>query len=289
MKKSLSIALSAITAVGLLGHSARAGNAAVTYATDDLLLGFDEPGATNDYVVDLGQISSLNGGKGLTQSFTILNNSGNYGNVAADLSSTYNASTNPNGLFGPNWYSSTSGVVYSLQAATNGAAVGSDGPDTLYTTVPAGDSTNSGFTRAAAGTQATGAGNIATVGTGYNGTTTANSNEGVVENASSTNSYAYYQPPGTGASGASFNYFNPSNQADPTTALDFERIATATKNSGFQGSPGTDLGTFSLDSAGDLTFTSINAVPEPSTYASLFLAAGSIFLISRRNRLSRKS
>jgi hypothetical protein len=62
----------------------------------------------------------------------------------------------------------------------------------------------------------------------------------------------------------------------------YEYTASKTSN----GVPGTDLGTFSLDAAGDFTFTGVNAVaaPEPSTYALMAGAMGFLFLAVRRRR-----
>lgn len=218
---------------GFFTQPAHAGNTTEgSYSADSLLLGFRQTsgqGSSLDYLLDLGPISQLNGGKGLTQSFTILSTgTTGYGSVGTDLKS----------FFGNNYYTDGS-VLFSLEAATNSSQVGSDGPNTLYTTVPSGESGNASFSRQASGTQGTASGNIANVGTAYSGAmSTANSDLGVKQViASVTNSYGSYQGPGTNTSNDSFNYFDPSNEATVNTALSFERIATATKNSGFQGMP----------------------------------------------------
>ncbi len=89
MKTLTTSALIATIGATLLSLSANAGNSPTTYAPDDLFLGFRQtagPGATQDYLLDLGQISNYN----LNQSFTLLSSgTTGYGSVG----STYPASS----------------------------------------------------------------------------------------------------------------------------------------------------------------------------------------------------
>ena len=92
--KLLPAAIIAAAAGALLAPSARAtGN--VTYTQGDLLLGFEEPGASNNYVVDLGSPTEF---ITLSQSgaTTNLNTTLGLGNLANDLASASG--------FGSNWY-----------------------------------------------------------------------------------------------------------------------------------------------------------------------------------------
>ena len=103
-------------------------------------------------------------------------------------------------------------------------------------------------------------------------TTTSNSNWNVIQAASQTNSYAFFQPGGSGVAGQgniSFGVFSPTNEsAGLSNVLFLDEIIPGTGAS-------TELGYFALDSLGDLTFNTPAAVPEPSTYA-----AGALGLIA---------
>ncbi len=121
-----------------------------------------------------------------------------------------------------------------------------------------------------------------------NATSTANSSYGAFISNSSATSWT-----GENASSAAFNgpvgieqptsgtYIGPTN-----SELDlWELIPTG--DAGSNGN-GTLLGSFTLDSSGDLDFTSAAAVPEPSTYAAIGL--GAVFLLMfRRPRKNLKA
>lgn len=274
MKKTTNLALAAIAALGLVNPPAHAADSTVTYATDNLLLGFRQTtgqGASEDYLVDLGPVQNFN----FNTSFTIQSTgTTGYGSVGTDLSN----------IFGTGYYTTIdpntekTAVLFSLEAdsGTTGTGTGSDPKDTLYTTVPVGTAP---FNRASQSLQSGGATAIQNAGNnGYTGkTSTANSDEGIEQGTGDGSSYASYQPGGINTNNDSFKYFNPSNEGQISDTVEFERLATGTGT-------GMDLGTFSLDNSGDLTFTSATAVPEPATYASFFLAAASVFMIARRNR-----
>ena len=58
MKRLTTSALIAMIGVTLVSQSANAGNSKTNYTADDLLFGFRQtagPGATQDYILDLGQ------------------------------------------------------------------------------------------------------------------------------------------------------------------------------------------------------------------------------------------
>src|SRR5258707_569543 len=88
MKKLVTAALLALASLSLLSQSAKA--ATLTYNDGDLLLGFRQSGATQDYLVDVGTFSSLPTTGSLTLSL---------GTLSTDLTAA----------FGSTWY--TAGTV----------------------------------------------------------------------------------------------------------------------------------------------------------------------------------
>jgi hypothetical protein len=290
--------LALVALVGVLcafpSQPARAADSTVTYNSDDLFLGFRQTaGSTdaNDYLIDLGpiqdsgtnslhpvSIQSLTGD--FTHNYTFVSTgSTGYGSVGTDLQST----------FGTAWYTAEdpathqTAVLFSLEAAVAGTAVGTDPKDTLYTTIASG---NAPYDNAASSQQAAGSTSVENLGTnGYASQhSTANTDWGVADVPGTTSTYGSYQGTGsknTNTPGGSFNYFSQANEGQTTDTLTFERIVATTNVAGAGTS---ELGTFGLDANGDLVFKALS-VPEPSTWASLLAGSGFLLLLRRRTPL----
>jgi hypothetical protein len=107
-------------------------------------------------------------------------------------------------------------------------------------------------------------------------TSTVNSPFGLIQSASSNNSYASFQPGGTlpNSGGISFNTFNPSNEANPSQAMALERL-TSTVNPAGQ----TVLGGITIDSNANVQF-----VPEPGSITLLAFGAGLLGFMRPRSK-----
>ena len=272
----LSAAILASAAGVLLAPSARAQD--VSYTPGDLLLGFEKPGASNNYVVDLGpatEFITLSHGPGITNLTTTLG----LGNIATDLASSSG--------FGSSW-NTTAALGSNVQWGVFGAigdfgAIGLQ-PDTLFltraettpgtrSTAPSEGNSSSQGNQVAAFTPL--------AESGFNNQTeTANSTVAAFIPSSSAVSWTANDPSfgaftlGYGieqSQSASNTYIGPTN-----SELDlYELIPTD------EGGTGTakDLGSLTLNPSGDLDFTS--AVPEPSTYATIGLGAALLLLFRR--------
>jgi len=281
-----SAGLLAAAALAFLAPSGHAGT--VAYSTGDLVLGFEDPGNANDYVVDLGSASyfiSLASSPGTTN---ITANDPAYGvslgNIAADLSATYgstwyanNATQGTNvqwGVFGEtaNLGTSISGVPIDtafLTVGENTPGSGSIAPTEFSSTTQNGWNTKFGI--------------FSNPGAGFNnGTATSNSAYATVESDSTYGGAWSNNSPSTNAFTIGFGIEQPTEgtYTGPTNSeLDlYELIPT---NKGGTGT-GVLLGDFTLNSSGALSFTSA-AVPEPSTYAAIGLGAA-FLLFFRRSR-----
>lgn len=118
-------------------------------------------------------------------------------------------------------------------------------------------------------------------------TPTANNPRGVIHSTGGL-SWASYQLNGANSMGASFNTWNPTIEAPvfaggsgiPNTRLDFFQIDP--DNTG-KNPPSTYIGSFDIDSAGNVSYDVFAAVPEPSTYAT-FIAGAALLIVSLRFR-----
>jgi hypothetical protein len=280
-KTSVNKYLTTMLAVGgaaLLAATASAQNATVSYNDGDLNMGFrviSGTGSASDILTDLGNVSNFVGlASGTVLTFTSSNPSTGIGNLDADLIAT----------FGSDWFSRIDsgtggaalrwGAVATVSFAGDGAS--GDPVNTLYATR---DSGSAPWQRAA--NQNTGRSAVAGMGeNSYDlSTSTGNSNFNVVQAGSQNGSWIFYAPGGPGATGgAQFGYFSPTVEATGIGLLPLYRIQPGTGASVL-------LGNFSLDSAGDLTFT---AIPEPSTYAMLGLGTvglAGVMILRRRRAL----
>ena len=220
------------------------------YNNGDLLLGFYDysGGVTNDYVVDLGPISGFN----LSSNFTL----------------SLGLSTDLAHVFGSNW--DTSGNIYFGLAASYPltAQVFASNPNagTPWTEAPA---------------QGTPASQVADIGNAYSLSTQANGetySAGLQQADSSNNSWQSV------ASNGLQNFYGGLGDGAisdvVTNSLEFDQV-----NVGSNGTPGTDLGSFSVSSAGNVSFTTA-AVPEPSTFAAVGLGIA-VLAVARRRRRSQ--
>jgi hypothetical protein len=290
--KFLPAAIAAAAAGALLAPSARAtGN--VTYTQGDLLLGFEEPGASNNYVVDLGSPTEF---ITLSQSgaTTNLNTTLGLGNLAADLASSSG--------FGSGWYTPAafgSNVQWGVFGAISGfgdSNLPSLQPDTLFETIA---ETTPG-TRSLApsehnsSTQDNQSSLFAPFAqAGFNNSSaTANSTVATFITASPPVNSPYTSWSANDPSGNAFTLGygieqsqNPSNLYIGATnsRLDlYELIPTDEGGTG----KAKDLGFFNLTSAGTLDFTGAS-VPEPSTYASIAFGAAFLLLFRRTRKPMR--
>jgi len=278
MKKTkiLSIGLLA-AAAALFAPYARAGN--VTVNTGDLLLGFENPngtGAASDYVVDLGPASYF---IGLSAGTYNLTSTLSLGNIAADLSAT----------FGSSWATNSATQGQNVQwgvvgdTGTVGGNTGVGGTfglpkDTIFLTVA--EYTPGGGSTAPANSSASAQNGWLTSINQFETTvstsgTTANSSKATVTSSSETNAWSTKIPTGftTGLNveqPTSGTYIGPTNsELDLYELVDSNATGAGTKL----------LGSFTLDSSGNLDFT---AVPEPSTYAMLGMSGIAILVLYRR-------
>ena len=233
---------------------------AAPYTPGDIFLGFRIDGGTQDYLINIGQASLYKTPS--SSSFTV-----SVGNIGTDLTAIY----------GAGWHSN---------AAVHWAVMGTN---TNTTTTTAGDPgrtlycskaelsygvQETSWNRGASGTQAGPAGKLmglAGAPLGFAGyAVTSNSSVAVIQTASDSASYASYQPGGTVANsgGISFAYWNPSNEGDfgagaGLVALDLFRMAP-----GSSSLSGEYLGTFTITSAGVLTFKTSPPVTSTPGFAS---------------------
>ncbi|MFZ4695611.1 MAG: PEP-CTERM sorting domain-containing protein [Verrucomicrobiia bacterium] len=246
-------ALAAVLA--LLAQAAPA--ATFSYHQDDLLLGFSSKTIANEYVINLGQISSLTAG------------SLSLGNIGTDLVAQ----------FGANWYNSGD-LYWGAFAATYTGPVGNDPQYTIYATKRTG---LAALTTDVDSAQAGAASKVDSVGNVLNGkTTTANSSFAVVQAKTTANSYTSKQNASRSQTLAVYSYSEASFTNGVTGAtLDVYQLQPDTVGDNHAG---TKVGTLSIDSSGLI----VTSVPEPSTWAMLGISvAGLVLMAVRRGKAVR--
>ena len=256
------------TALALAALTSARGQVSVT-APGDLILAFrtNDNAIQNDLEVDLGQYSQFTGLAPGTE--LNLNLNGTYYGSTGGLSAS-DIST----VFGSNWNTLTD-LVWSV-AGQNGS--GQSTTDLYVTFTPADGAT---VNQASGSTQNTAGARLRTELGGLSGATSLTSPQAgeIPVSLTSQNNYSGAIR-GTGVT-KDYGYFSKSTEALVTSAgsSSLDLFAEIHGGSG----AGTDLGTFSLDSAGDLSFTAA-AVPEPSTYATALLGGATLLLVRRRQK-----
>jgi hypothetical protein len=287
----ISPGLLAAVALAALASSAHS-QTTLSYSTGDLILGFNDPNvAGDDYVVDLGQASfflTLAQSPGVTTDITAsdpAHGGASLGSLSTDLST----------IFGTTWYGNNAqgqNVQWGIIGASGKtAATGSIPKDTIFLTQPE-DFPGAGSNDPAEGGVGTQTGwnnqiiGFTTQGSGFNAATTStNSNFAVEEPTSFADAWGNNNL-NSNAFDTNLNIEQSQNAGltdiGPTNSqLDlYELLPTSEGGTG----AGTELGSFTLSSTGDLDFTAA-AVPEPSTYATVALGA-LLLLFYRRPRRS---
>jgi len=271
MKSKIKLALLATTAVLAASLTSRLS----AQSAGDLVIAFEASGAATNVEVDLGNVSNFVSGSGLVA------------NINTDLTNAFTASWNTNTAL--NW-----GVVGSNpnSGASNGFpnktiwVTGATGDASGYTNSP---SVNYGtviskmtaiYGAGTGGLKSGGTGgvvNLTDITSQTNAVTGANviaaistptGNAAAFTNENGANSFG-----GVGTSNVT-TFLVAENAGGGTTSLDLYTLATTSA-----GAAAVDLGTFSLDSSGNLTFT---AIPEPSMYAAILGAITVGFVMLRR-------
>ena len=232
---------------------------AATAASGDLFLGVRASGgngATQDYIIDLGQASQFTGATGPVA----------VGNIGADLTSQFGASWN------------TRGNVFWGIAGTTGsfAAVGSDPAKTLFATRAESvvGTQSSPWLRQNDASQGAATNKLVGLATAFVdasplvGNVAGSASDSIIQTTTAANSWASYQPGGTTANagpapGVSFAFFNPSVEGSfvngtAGSVLDLYRVKPAVVD-GDIGTPGDYLGRFVLNDSGSLTFVPVAA------------------------------
>ncbi len=250
-----------LTGISSLSHAA-------PYTAGDIFMGFRIDGGTQCYLINIGQASLYKSPS--SSSFTVP-----VGNIGADLSA----------IFGGTWHSNAAVHWAVMGTNTNAAGTGPTAGDPNRTLYASKAETVLGtqeapWNRGATGTQAGPASKLmglAGAPLGYAGyAVTANSSVGVIQTSSDSASYASYQPGGTAinSGGISFAYWNPSNEGDfgsgaAGAALDLFRMQTGTSSQ-----LGTYLGTFTITSAGVVTFSTSPPVTSTPGFAAWIAGFG---------------
>jgi hypothetical protein len=254
----LSSALLASVGMAMITTTA---HASISAKDDDLILSFRATAGTGDTVnveYDLGNVDSL------TSSFSL--------NLAPDLSTQF-------GTPGTNstWNSNTD-LLWSVVGTSYNAPTGSNAQFNLYFTTVTGGTPDA---PQSVGNQTPVSGTLNNLTTYLNRktVTTQNGNGIVVTGASGvTNSY-YNLVTNDGSTVSSFSYFNTSVEngvntaGGPVTANLYEDVPGANSPE--------ELGTFSLSSAGELTY---QAIPEPSTYLLMGMGTLALMFWARRRK-----
>jgi hypothetical protein len=272
-------AISLLAIAGLAFAPAAVNAATTAYSADDLILGFQQTGNANSLLVDLGQASGFKGGTAV-------------GTVIAGLGSVLNST------FGAGWASDAT-ISWGIVGTPGSLTAGGDSANTLYASTPettygtqASPFADSSYTRLSSATQGGGRAAINTMTNTFAGLTTSvvgtSGNIAAALQASSTIG-GWVAQNAQGAGGSSFGYFNSLEgslgSGVGSSALDLFLMqpgSGATLNT-----PGSYIGSFTLNSNGDVSFATStpSAAPEPARAA--FLGLGLAGLLLRRRRSAR--
>jgi hypothetical protein len=245
-------------------------NVPVSSSFGDLILGFEANGSPNDLEVNLGSYTQFTTA---TAPFTV-----SFGTNPSTSAAVTNLNSDL-GIFGASgaWVSNTSllwGVVgvQSTLPTTNGYDIflSQDPNSGITLNNQAATTTRSWATDIKAVDSASGLGAYAN--DGY-------STEAAAISTGAANSWTSFASFGTG----SFATGHQVEQVDGDSALGSLNLYEVQDN-GATSTPATDVGSFTLNSSGQLTFTPAS-VPEPSTWASII--SGALFLAFFRRRGAR--
>ena len=275
LKHLLTTSLLALAGAAFSPPSAQA-QVQVTYAADDLFLGFRKIGATTDYLVNIGQASIYRDFAGI--SFTLA-----IGNILPDLNSVLGAGwqTNPN-------------VFWSVSGTPGLSAVGIDLARTLYATreeltygiQSALWTRGSTSAQGPVMTKMNGLAQAYLFTGGNPNTSTANSNFGIIQDTTvpTNNPYASYMDGGANTlTGTSFAYFNPGIESSfangaGASQLDLVRLLPGSGAGEF-------VGTFTVSNGGIVTFNN-NVVPEPASFAIVGSGVALLGMVRRRRSIN---
>lgn len=268
IKNIFTTSLLALASLALLPSSGRA--ATTTYANGNLFLGFHAFGSeSNDYLVNLGAATQFDG---KAPGYTIT-----LGNISTDLSS--------GSLFGASWATRTDIYWGAIAGDSLNNILWSSKQETVNGTV------STPWQKKSSSTQSGVTSSIDSVGASFTQNTSASFTNSLIEAKSGAESYASWQPgygntDGANSNGISFAFFNPTNEANSAsgianTRLDLFKIPNTNATGA---GAGTYDGTFSLSSAGVLTFS---VVPEPSTYSALIGGAAILVWFMRRRQTTK--
>jgi hypothetical protein len=235
-----------LTKAGILAVSAALASQAAQaqFTANDLYLGFTQSSATSDYIIDLGQASSITG-----QSTVV------------DLTPDFSSS-----LFNTIFTGGATGVSMGVVGGN-----GTFGSIDLYTTIAGSTpSTDTSGYGSSSGSLATAADRISTMSpdlpTAGNGLMETKK-DWANDIAPTFTAQTYY-----GASGI-----------NPNSAIDSSGVITESLWQSTPGNGYVYLGYFTLDTDTSLTFTSVNVVPEPTTVSFLIGGGLLLWMIRRRS------
>ncbi len=273
--KSLSLALVAGTALTAF-TPAQAQNS--NFAPGDILMAFRATGGQGSDTLVYVALGSGTSFRDATGNFL------NIRNVGSTLSNTY----------GNSWFNRTDlffGAVGAFSNATAGAPVNGDPRRTLYATNArtevgtVGSSASTPWSISSNTVMTAGASDILSVSTRFDldfttaiATVSTSSNNNWATFTSDTLDFRTFN--GGVESGFGANAFGSFGAAGTVEgALDLYRVAPQTNTTISNPNIGTYEGTFTINSAGDISFV---AIPEPSSIVLLTLAAGAVFFAIRR-------
>lgn len=276
-----------LLAMALATLAAPSLHAAVTYNPGDLILGFRDVGTgaageaasatSNSYLIDLGSYANLLAHPGLVAS-----------NLNTDLTALFGTQwyNDPNLLWSVSGKTGTSNNLAATAQNTAGPGTAPLFPLTSFTTQGRNTTISAMASLGIAYTN----GSDALTGFTTGGTGTG---PGIYQAVSDNNSYASYMAfggtsGGLNSNGIAYNIFNPTiegagsavgNGTGGITGTSLELFSIA----GTTASSLTDVGTFSINSSGQVSFA-LSAAPEPGRASLLLVALGCVAFRRRRKR-----
>lgn len=255
------MALAVLVATGVSLSSVTA--APVTYSAGDLLMGFRKTGETESYIINLGSASSF---RDATSSLS------NFRDIGGDLIA----------LFGSGW-ATDPGVSWSI-ATVISSTLDDDPSRTIYLSLGGNGSTSQSTANAVFGSSTNRNGAVNQI-NGFQSSvsilegTEDSGGYGALQANAATNSWfsASHVQDGSDWT-AGFNTESTFTNGVAGTSLDLYRFGGVNALS-TSGLTGTYEGTFTIDSNGQISFST---VPEPSTYVLVALAGAFVMIMRRR-------